>query len=143
VNFPSTQLELWTQILEASKTLQSDQIVCVSEYLGFLPFGVYHWLECAGENISDNFPTDWQKADLAALEGLGCLVVLETWQNPDDQFDTRTTYKVCPEKCFSWSLAFYLWFVPTEQASTLQKIPKAPQLAQINAWQPTPSVRDE
>ncbi len=91
------QLELFKHILKASESLQSDQVVYVSEYLGHLPFGVYHWLECAGVNISNHFPSDWQKADLIALEGLGCLVMLETWQNPDDQFDTKITYKVCLE----------------------------------------------
>ncbi len=96
----SIQLELWTQIQAASKALESTQVVYISEYLGHLPFGVYHWLECAGENISNHFPTDWQKADLVALEDLRCLVMLEAWQNPNDKFDIKTTYRVCPEESF-------------------------------------------
>jgi hypothetical protein len=90
----SIQLELYNQLLEASKTSQSDQIVYVSEYLGYLPFGVYHWVECAGEKISNDFPTDWQQTDLIALENAGLLVRLETWQNPEDEFHSKTTFRV-------------------------------------------------
>lgn len=100
MSLSSIQLELWTQIQAAPKALESNQVVYVSEYLGYLPFGVYHWVECAGENISNDFPIDWQQADLVALEDAGLLVRLETWQNPDDQFDTKITYKVCPEESF-------------------------------------------
>lgn len=88
------QLELWTQIQAASKALESDQILYISEYLGYLPFGIYHCLECAGENISNNFPTYWQKTDLVALEDAGLLLRLEAWQNPEDEFHSKTTFRV-------------------------------------------------
>jgi hypothetical protein len=95
MSLSSDQLELYKHILEASKTSQSDQIVYISEYLGYLPFGVYHWVECTGENISNDFPTDWQQADLVALEDAGLLVRLQTWQNPEDKFHGKTTFRVC------------------------------------------------
>jgi hypothetical protein len=89
------QLELFKHVLKASESLQSDQVVCVSEYLGYLPFGVYHWLECAGQDISKSYQTSWQKTDLVALEDAGLLVRLETWQNSEDEFHSKTTFRVC------------------------------------------------
>jgi hypothetical protein len=62
-----------------------------SEFLGYLPFGVYQWLECAGKDISNGFVSDWP-AQIMALETTGHLVLIEAWQNPEDEFESKITY---------------------------------------------------
>src|SRR5262249_10426784 len=65
------------------------QIVYCSEWLGYLPFGAYHWVECAGTSISDDFPIDWAAPDLHALERDGFLTLVAAWKDPDDAFNTK------------------------------------------------------
>jgi hypothetical protein len=94
------QSELWSQILASTLAMQSDRLVFVSEYLGYLPFGLYQWLECAGQTISSEWSIAWQRSDIVALEAAGGLVLVEAWQNPDDRLEIKTTYEVCRDRDF-------------------------------------------
>ena len=93
----ASQSELWSQILASSLAVHSDRVVLVCEYLRYLPFGLYQWLECAGQDISSRRSSAWQQADLVAIEAAGCLVLVEAWQNPDDGLETKTMYRICRE----------------------------------------------
>ena len=86
----ATQIAIRDRIASA----RSPQIVYCSEWLGYLPFGVYHWVECSGTSISDDFPIDWTAADLEALERHGFLTLVATWKDPADAFNTKVTYAV-------------------------------------------------
>ncbi|WP_040072041.1 hypothetical protein [Pseudomonas batumici] len=77
---------------------ESDKIVYKSEWLGYLPFGVYHWVEHQGEDFSSEFPTGWTPEDLASLEQTGFLEKLEAYENPEDEFDLHIRYRVCVER---------------------------------------------
>jgi len=70
------------------------RIVYCSEWLGYLPYGVYCWVEADSQEISKTFPADWQQADLEALAKAGLLAKIDAWQNPEDEYDTKVTYEV-------------------------------------------------
>ncbi|MCG6574730.1 hypothetical protein EGM97_08425 [Pseudomonas sp. AF32] len=84
-----------TRIEAAMIASHCDRIDYQSEWLGYMPFGVYHWVECQGENISSDFPFDWSLEDLAGLEQIGFLETLETYENPEDHYDRHIQYRVC------------------------------------------------
>jgi hypothetical protein len=54
-----------------------DEIAYKSEWLGYLPFGVYHWVEHQGKDFSSAFPAGWTLEDLAILEQTGFLEKLK------------------------------------------------------------------
>ncbi|QXI31056.1 hypothetical protein [Pseudomonas vanderleydeniana] len=72
-----------------------DEITYQSEWLGYLPFGVYHWIEHQGKEVSSDFPAGWTLEDLAGLERSGFLELIESQQDPTDEFDRRIRYRVC------------------------------------------------
>jgi len=86
----ATQIAIRDRIAEAGAA----QIVYCSEWLGYLQFGVYHWVECGGTSISGDFSLDWTAADLEALERDGFLRRVSAWTDPDDEFNTKVTYAV-------------------------------------------------
>lgn len=85
VNMTKTQKFLKKQITAHLKLNGSDEIVYCSEYLGYLPFGFYHWIECNGESIDKLYSFDWSSEDITALENIGFLKQIKYWQNPKDE----------------------------------------------------------
>lgn len=75
-----------------------DEIIYKSEWLGYLPFGVYHWIEHLGRDLSSDLPDDWTLEDLLALEQAGFLHRLDAFQNPEDEFDRQIRYRVDIER---------------------------------------------
>ncbi|WP_434647610.1 hypothetical protein [Pseudomonas sp. D1-2] len=75
-------------------TSQSDEITYQSEWLGYMPFPVNHWVEHQGKTFSGDFPFDWTLEDLAGLERIGFLEKLEAYENPEDRFDRHIRYRV-------------------------------------------------
>jgi hypothetical protein len=73
---------------------ESDEITYRSEWLGYLPFPVFHWIEYQGESFSSDFPFDWSLEDLVSLERTGFLETLEAYENPEDSFDRDIRYRV-------------------------------------------------
>jgi hypothetical protein len=77
---------------------ESDEITYRSEWLGYLPFPVFHWVEYQGESFSSDFPFDWTLEDLLILEQAGFLEKLEAYENPEDHFDRDIKYRVHVER---------------------------------------------
>ncbi|WP_260960762.1 hypothetical protein [Pseudomonas citri] len=73
---------------------ESNEIVYQSEWLGYVPFGVYHWVEYQGKDLSGDFPFGWSLEDLVGLQRIGFLEQLEAYENPEDQFDRCIRYRV-------------------------------------------------
>ena len=89
------QNKIYRQILLNIKATKSSQIVYVSEWLGWFPYGAYHWInDCDGKDITRDFPSGWERLDIDALERKGLLKKISEWQNPNDNFDIKITYDV-------------------------------------------------
>ncbi|WP_214511719.1 hypothetical protein [Pseudomonas brassicacearum] len=73
---------------------ESDEITYRTEWLGYLPFPVFQWVEHQGESFSSDFPFDWTLEDLVSLERTGFLETLEAYENPEDSFDRDIRYRV-------------------------------------------------
>lgn len=92
------QIELLSALRLAVAAQRHDRIVYRSEYLGYLPFGMYHWIDLNEHDISRTFPSswclEWSQRDLDALAAAGFLAKVEEWHNPDDELESSTTYDV-------------------------------------------------
>lgn len=73
------QCEILAQIREATKSPGQHELVYCSEWLGYPPFGAYHWVEVRGHDISKDFPYGWQRSDLQCLEQAAFLRKLSEW----------------------------------------------------------------
>ena len=78
--------------------LPSRTFVYHTEWLGYLPFGLCHWLVADGNDISRSIPSDWasdwSSEDLVALEREGLLKRIDEWTNPEDHCETTVTYEL-------------------------------------------------
>jgi hypothetical protein len=88
------QAELSRRLRTAVETNPNRRIVYCTEWLGYLPFGLYHWLDADGQDISRTFPWGWSRCDLEVLEREGVLAKIDEWTNPNDECETKTTYEV-------------------------------------------------
>ncbi len=70
------------------------EFVYCSEYLGYLPYGQYHWITCDGDDITKELPFEFSKDDLKKLEKLGEIRITEKWINPKDDTESKTTYEL-------------------------------------------------
>jgi hypothetical protein len=70
------------------------RVVYRTEYLGYLPFGQYHWITVAGEDVSLQCPDGWGWRDLEALADAGVLVRVSQWVNPRDDSERESQYDV-------------------------------------------------
>jgi len=65
----------------------------ITDWLGFLPWGQYQWLEVDGEHICEGF-NDWGRNDLVQLTELGFLIKISE-KITDEEFDrTEIVYKI-------------------------------------------------
>jgi hypothetical protein len=94
MDLTALQTDLLDRIRLAVETTHNHRVVYCTEWLGELPFGLVHWVEVDGEEISTTFPSDWQRSDLDVLDKAGLLTKVGEWQNPGDEFDTAITYEV-------------------------------------------------
>src|SRR5688572_8920821 len=88
------QTELLRCLRSAVGGKPNRRIVYRSEWLGYLPFGLYHWVDTEDQDLSLTFPWDWCRSDLEALERAGVLAKVEEWANPNDECETKVTYEV-------------------------------------------------
>ena len=88
------QIDLLRRLRSAVEETPGRRVVYCSEWLGYLPYGLYHWVEADGTDISKLWLADWSSADLETLERLGFLAKVSVWQNPHDEWDEKVTYKV-------------------------------------------------
>jgi len=63
-----------------------------TEYLGYLPFGQYQWMEVKGKDISNGFDFCWDYKDLVELESLGLILRVSEEKYSDDKEIVR--YKI-------------------------------------------------
>jgi len=94
MDLTAVQTDLLRCLRSAVEAKASHRVVYCSEWLGYLPYGIYHWVEVEGQDISKTFPSDWRRIDLEALEKVGLLARIDEWQNPNDEYDTKVTYEV-------------------------------------------------
>ncbi|WP_339685216.1 hypothetical protein [Gimesia maris] len=88
------QLELLEKLQSALADQSSQQFTYVTEYLGYLPFGQYHWIEGQSQDLSKTFPEGWKFSDLEALESAGHLHRISEWQNSKDELDCKITFEL-------------------------------------------------
>ena len=94
MDLTAAQTDILGRLRSVVAATPNRQILYCSEWLGYLPYGVYHWIEVDGEDISKSFPSGWGPADIEALERAELLERLEDWQNPDDEYNMKFTYKI-------------------------------------------------
>ena len=90
------QIELLRCLSMAVEGKPTRRVVYCSEWLGYLPYGLYHWVEVEGQDISSSLPLDWSRSDLEALKKTGFLTILNVWRNADDELEECVTYQVSP-----------------------------------------------
>lgn len=98
MDLTALQSELLGRLRSAVEGRPSRRVVYCTEWLGYLPFGQYQWVECDGHDISPTFPAewrlDWSRTDLDALAEVGLLRKVDEWRNPDDECDMKVTYEI-------------------------------------------------
>ena len=85
------QDELLFTLRMAAKRKYTNEIIYKSEWLGFLPYGQYHWIEIGGEELKPISP-DSLKDDLSILCKLGLLIKVREIQNNKE--DTHIYYEL-------------------------------------------------
>ena len=88
------QARLLARLEAAARLAGGGELTWRSGWSGYLPYGVVQWVECAGGDISRDFPPDWSASDLHALEAAGHLRQVGEHRNPDDEFERSTTYRL-------------------------------------------------
>lgn len=83
---------------DALANAQLARAVYCSEWLGYLPFGAYGWIEVDGADVSARFPSGWGQGDLEALVQAGLLRRESEWHNPGDEFESRIVYALIEGK---------------------------------------------
>lgn len=78
----------------AVATSDRREVVYRTEWLGFLPFGTYQWIELDAGPVTVAMPPEWELDDLLALEAEGFLERLGEWTDPHEPADRRITYRV-------------------------------------------------
>jgi hypothetical protein len=92
MSLSALQSEVLRQLRLAVSTRPAQEVTYCAEWLGELPFGAYQWVQVDGDRVSNTFPSDWQFADIQALEGAGFLRRVGEWQNPDDGYELQVRY---------------------------------------------------
>ncbi len=83
--------------LQEIASQEDNQIIYCKEWLGYFPYGAYHWIEYKGKDITDQISKDipeWEGKDLLALEEVGFLKKVNEWQNPKDETERKITYRI-------------------------------------------------
>jgi len=88
------QSQLLGKLRIALRLAKVEYFVYCTEWEGFLPYPMVHWIDVAGTNIAHDLPRDWASSDLEALEAAGYLKKAKEWINPDDSYDRAITYAI-------------------------------------------------
>jgi hypothetical protein len=94
VALTALQTELLIRLRSAVAADPSRRVVYRSEWLGYLPFGCYHWVTANGQDISLSLPDEWDRSDFEALASAGLLAKIDEWTNPNDEFERKIVYEV-------------------------------------------------
>ena len=87
-----SQFDLLERLKSALDGQVVQEFIYESEYLGYLPYGQYHWLAAAGQDLPSEILDSMQCSDLEALEKAGYLLRVSEWQNPEDDTHSRITF---------------------------------------------------
>jgi hypothetical protein len=90
------QIDLLSRLRSAVERTPDRRFVYRTEWLGYLPSGLYHWIEVGPRDISGEMPTGWSHGDLEALTGAGLLAKVSEQRHPTDEYDRTITYEVLP-----------------------------------------------
>ncbi len=88
------QQELARSLKRAAANAGGRRVVYRTEYLGYLPFGQYHWVTVAGGDVSLTCPDGWGWRDFEALADAGVLVRVLQWVSPQDDCERESQYDV-------------------------------------------------
>ncbi|WP_145035669.1 hypothetical protein [Gimesia chilikensis] len=83
------QLDLLERLQSALDGQAAQEFTYETEYLGYLPYGQYHWLAAAGQHLPGEI---LEFSDLEALEKAGYLLRVSEWRNPEDDTHSRITF---------------------------------------------------
>jgi hypothetical protein len=87
------QLGVWLRIRAVCSELGTSEFTYRSEWLGYFPFGAYHWIEIRANEIKE-MPSGWSRADLLALEAEELVRCVESWQSPNDEFESTMLFNI-------------------------------------------------
>lgn len=89
------QKEILQVLVAASEKPGSDgSFTYQSEWLGWLPFGQYHWVDVQGEHVSKQFPSGWGPSDLNALAEAGLTEKVSERTYGDGETDSEVVYRL-------------------------------------------------
>lgn len=88
------QQELAQRLRQAAGDTGGRRVVYRTEYLGYLPYGQYHWVTVGGVDVSLACPDGWGWRDLEALADAGELVRVSQWVNPQNDSEQESQYDV-------------------------------------------------
>jgi hypothetical protein len=88
------QHQLAQRLRRAAADTGGRRVVYRMEHLGYLPFGLYHWVTVGGKDVSLTCPDGWEWRDLEALADAGALVRVSQWVNPQDDLERESQYDV-------------------------------------------------
>jgi hypothetical protein len=87
------QQEILQILLATSARVGSDgSFTYQSEYLGWLPYGQYHWVKVQEQSVSKGFPSGWDLSDLDALVSFGLAERLS--ERTYDETDREVVYRL-------------------------------------------------
>ena len=87
------QLQILTVLCQVAREQATTELKYVTEWLGYLPFGQYHWIEIGKERAAESrIPTDWAEKDLDALKNAGLLELIE--YEAGDDMDATSRYRI-------------------------------------------------
>ena len=88
------QTELLRRLRSAAAYRVDRTITYRSEWLGYLPYGAYHWITIGKSDVTPGLPRNWQLSDLRVLEAAGVLRKVHEWQNPDEEHELTVSYEL-------------------------------------------------
>ena len=83
---------LKTLVNETNLRNSNGEFKWITEYLGYLPFGQYQWIEINDKDMSTKF--EWDKKDLEKLTELGLLVKISEEKDFDGYDKTIIKYRI-------------------------------------------------
>jgi hypothetical protein len=90
-----TQLAILEALQNAAQKAGLSSFALVSEYLGYLPFGVYMWVEIGNDsNVDREFPSGWNREDIEALVHHGHALHVRRQVFDAQGFDSREDYEL-------------------------------------------------
>ncbi|SFD75505.1 hypothetical protein [Pseudoalteromonas denitrificans] len=92
-----SQINLLSVLKIATKQAQTDEFMYKSEWLGYLPFGQYQWLEVVGKELK-NINLLSIEADLASLEKASQIYKVKEMMSSFEEEDILIIYKLTTEE---------------------------------------------